>query len=264
MFEFMDCDGGRGDNAQLSSIPLGVDLRDVRVVPARLRPLPEYSACVARGNLLSIALGGRRRGSGSGILLAHGTYAFSWPIRAVVHRTLPWRPRTLPASAGEAVADLLFGGEPASPTAMLANYDRWTITAMRGLHRLFTTTVGTTFDARTMSGDEVGHMTAASQMRLEVRDLTPVYILPSAPTHLLLKKATESVTSPKFSTFPNVLPILNVWRAFTFVWEAGDAGGGNGDAPVLGALTAKVLGRHAGVRKIDEVAWKGFQLISSD
>jgi len=89
---------------------------------------------------------------------------------------------------------------------------------------------------------------------------TPILNPPLPVTHMLFKQAVEAATSPKFAITNSTLPIINIWHIFTFVWEAGDAGGGSHGAPVIGAFTSAALGRFAGVRKVDEVAWKGFEL----
>jgi len=97
----------------------------------------------------------------------------------------------------------------------------------------------------------------------------PVLNPPVPPGHMLMTQALDQAVggreSPKFSPSPYTVPILNTWRVSTFVWEAGDAGGGAGaGAPTVGVASSEVLGRVAGVEKVDEVAWQGFELITTD
>lgn len=178
-FEFARCDGAVGDNARLSSIPTALSLEDTRVLPALLTALPAYSACAAYGSELSISLGGRRRGSGRGVLHGRATYAFSWPVRVVVGRQLPYRPRGVAGVAGEATADLIFGDEPATPESMLGRRARWTVSAYRGPRRIFTSRAETYFEARSAPGGDEAQ--EPGLMRLEVRDLSPVWTIASAP-----------------------------------------------------------------------------------
>merc|ERR1712106_870157 len=73
------------------------------------------------------------------------------------------------------------GGEEASPSGVVSQNDHLIIKALRGLRPIFATTVETFFEARADSGTQTSQLSAASRTRLELRDLTPVYIIPSAP-----------------------------------------------------------------------------------
>lgn len=76
---------------------------------------------------------------------------------------------------------------------------------------------------------------------------------------LLARVLAQRGASPKLSNSPFLLPALRAWRLFTFVWDGGDAGGGV--APSIGQAASEILGRVAGVRKVDEIAWDGFDII---
>ncbi|CAE7439697.1 unnamed protein product [Symbiodinium natans] len=75
----------------------------------------------------------------------------------------------------------------------------------------------------------------------------------------LLKRALRDKTSPKFSTSPFLVAALNVWRICTFVWAAGDTG--KGDVPFAVGRGMAAFGRLGGISKVDEVAWKGFDVV---
>jgi len=92
----------------------------------------------------------------------------------------------------------------------------------------------------------------------------PLLNPPLPSTHMLFKQAVEDAVSPKFAISDSTRPLLNIWRIFTFTWEAGDAGRGIGGAPVTGAFSSEALGRFAGIQKVDEVAWNGFDLVSPE
>ncbi|CAE7581303.1 unnamed protein product [Symbiodinium sp. CCMP2456] len=70
----------------------------------------------------------------------------------------------------------------------------------------------------------------------------------------LLTRALREKTSPKFSTSPLLAAALNVWRVSTFVWAAGDTGIGDVPFAVGG-------GKLGGIAKVDEAAWKGFDVL---
>eukprot|EP00811_Abedinium_folium_P007087 NODE_16538_length_989_cov_4.317865.p2 GENE.NODE_16538_length_989_cov_4.317865~~NODE_16538_length_989_cov_4.317865.p2 ORF type:complete len:199 (+),score=53.76 NODE_16538_length_989_cov_4.317865:73-597(+) len=59
---------------------------------------------------------------------------------------------------------------------------------------------------------------------------------------------------------PSLTPMLNVWRASTFVWSGAAAGA---DAPRVAPYGVQHLGRSGGFWKIDEVAWDGFTLTTA-
>lgn len=188
-FQFGPCDGRTRDNARLAAVPSVPSLQDPRILPALLRPLPANSACTSHGSTLTIALGGRRRGSGRGTLSSHATYAFSWSVMVVVGLQLPFRPRPLSGAAGSGVADLAVGDEPSTPEALLGQRDRWTIAALRGQRQIFAATVEERFESRGFSEQADGLCGLASspstaafgQLRLEVRDLSPVWMFSSTP-----------------------------------------------------------------------------------
>eukprot|EP00746_Dinoflagellata_sp_MGD_P090759 gnl/MRDRNA2_/MRDRNA2_35872_c0_seq1.p1 gnl/MRDRNA2_/MRDRNA2_35872_c0~~gnl/MRDRNA2_/MRDRNA2_35872_c0_seq1.p1 ORF type:complete len:947 (-),score=142.70 gnl/MRDRNA2_/MRDRNA2_35872_c0_seq1:61-2604(-) len=194
-FEFTACDGGAYDNMQLAKIPAAPDLQDPRIAPPMLRALPAFSACFASGNSMTISLGGRRRGSGQGELLPRTTYAFAWHARAIVGRTIPFRPRAVPGALGEAISDLFLSNELATPENMRSGRERWALVVGKGFRPLLATQLEVVFEARELvydatsghggGGDAEGGFAdpSTSLLRLEVRDLTPVWLIPAAPYH---------------------------------------------------------------------------------
>ncbi|CAK9057159.1 Hypothetical protein SCF082_LOCUS30706 [Durusdinium trenchii] len=75
----------------------------------------------------------------------------------------------------------------------------------------------------------------------------------------VMKRFLREKTSPKFSRSSYLAPALQTWRLSTFLWFSGDRG--TGEVPY--SLNQKgPLGRPGGLRKLEEVAWKGFEILT--
>eukprot|EP00913_Durusdinium_trenchii_P004796 g4456.t1 len=87
-------------------------------------------------------------------------------------------------------------------------------------------------------------------------------VLPNPPLPLddpVMKRFLREKTSPKFSRSSYLAPALQTWRLSTFLWFSGDRG--TGEVPY--SLNQKgPLGRPGGLRKLEEVAWKGFEILT--
>ncbi|CAJ1413902.1 unnamed protein product [Effrenium voratum] len=151
--EFAPC--GQRDE-ELAPVPsaLAGALQNERVDPALVRPLPSFSACTAGGDVLTVHLGGRRRGSGRGALVASAVYGFVWPARRVA-RQVPWRPLGQSGIAGPADSELVLAGERAD-----SPWGSWHLAAFSAGRRLLAST---------------------AEGQLAVRDLAPAWMLATRP-----------------------------------------------------------------------------------